>query len=200
MFCDFWNGLNTNKEQISLLIAITSLILVFYGLRSWRLQLNGTSRIKLAKTLLAQIYFICDLINDARMNVFFEYEEPIDKTLDIKGKLTLQLQNRLKPINEAFNELEKTYYESKVEWKFKSNRYFKELRSIYMEYVRAINMYLQYYDIHSNEKSEAFKTVFKNKDDEFEKRLDNLIEDIDNWLRPKFQGWIRRKILLINRE
>jgi hypothetical protein len=199
MFCEFWKGLNTNKEQLSLLIAFVSLILVFYGLRSWRLQLNGTSRIKLAKSLLAQIYFISDLIHDARNTAFFEYEEPLDKKLDEKGKLSFQLENRLKPINEAFKELEKTYYESKVEWKFKSDKYFKDLRSIYMEYISAINTYVQYYDIQGNEKSEAFKIAFRNKDDEFAQRLDNLIANIDDWLRPKFQGWIRRKILIRNR-
>jgi hypothetical protein len=68
-----------------------------------------------------------------------------------------------------------------------------------MEYISAINTYVQYYDIQGNEKSEAFKIAFRNKDDEFAQRLDNLIANIDDWLRPKFQGWIRRKILIRNR-
>lgn len=199
MLSEFWKGLDTNKDQLTLLIAFISLILVFNGLRSWRLQLIGTNRIKLAKTLLCQIYLISDLIHDARICIFNEYEEPSDKNLDEKEKLSIKLGNRLKPINEAFKELEKTYYESKVEWEFTSDKYFKELRKIYMEYTSAINMYLQYYDIQGIERSEAFHIVFSNGNDAYKRRLDELVKNFDNWLRPKFQGWLKWKILMFNK-
>jgi hypothetical protein len=192
---DILNLIHCYHEEIKLLIEVATLIIAFYGLNNWRLQLQGTNRIKLSKNLLSQVYLVRDLINDARIKVFFSYENPVNKNLSSEEKLKLQFENRIQPIKEALVKLEKDYYDAYVEWGLDSSKYLNELKSLYFELIQSINLYLEYYDTNGQEKADAIKIVFENSvNDNFKNKLDSCVKNFDNWLRPKFQCWIRRRI------
>lgn len=192
---DILNLIHCYHEEIKLLIEVATLIIAFYGLNNWRLQLQGTNRIKLSKNLLSQVYLVRDLINDARIKVFFSYENPVNKNLSSEEKLKLQFENRIQPIKEALVKLEKDYYDAYVEWGLDSSKYINELKSLYFELIQSINLYLEYYDTNGQEKADAIKIVFENSvNDNFKNKLDSCVKNFDNWLRPKFQCWIRRRI------
>lgn len=199
---NFWCFLKSSHQQISIMFSFITLVLAFYGLNSWRKQINGTNQIKLAKSLLSQIYLIKDLFINSRLKAFWVYEEPINKSLNEKEKLRFKLDRRLLPISEALMGLEKDYYQAYVEWGLHNSKHLSDLKSLYFEYIQAVNMFLEYYDIKgAQEGQEAYKIIFSNNlNDDFMDRFNSVVIEFDDWLRPKFQGIIKRNYIRFKRK
>jgi len=202
----FWCFLKNNNEQITIIFSIITLVLAIYGLNSWRKQINGINQIKLAKSLLSQIYLLKDLFINVRCSIYYNNEEGIvENKSSNKDKEAIRLRNRLLPITEALVKIQKDYYDAYVEWGLDNSSHLGKLKELYYEYIQAVETYIEYYEEKGlPEKIEAKKKVFsfkaKDEKDEFNNKLDNVVMDFDKWLRPKFQGYIKRSCIRLKKK
>ena len=188
-----WCSLDLNKEQIKILLAFATLFIAFYGLNNWRRQINGTNQVKIARKLLGQVYLIRDLFKNARFKVFWEYENPKNDKLSKEEILIIQLNNRIAPLKDALIKFENDYYEAFVEWGIKRSDNMTDLKKLYFKYIDSINTFIKYHDLGVQNKHDAYKIIFQSdSNDEFGDRLESIVKSFDTWLRPKFQGAVKR--------
>ncbi|MFC1511729.1 hypothetical protein ACFL5H_00860 [Candidatus Latescibacterota bacterium] len=112
------------QNVILALSGVTTAILAYIGLSTWRKELKGKSEYAKAKEVLKAVYKVRRAFMYVRNPAIYQYEYP-DEMCDHSGHLkeehnyegTLYVyENRLKPLTEAFQELEEQNLDAQVEW------------------------------------------------------------------------------------
>jgi hypothetical protein len=198
-FCELWQYISSSKEQIGLILTLIGLNIAWFGVRNWKKQLDGTSKVKLSKSLLSKVYHIRDLFRHARISAFFENEFPVEPNLQEKAKAIYILNNRIRPLQQKMSEFEDEFYQAYVEWGDSASKYLKGLRKVYYDYLYSRDYYLEYFDLEKEFQDEnynkAYSTIFdSNENDLFEDRLSSVVKELDDFFRPKYMGFIRYRL------
>ena len=193
-FCEMWNFILNQKDQLGIILTAIGLFIAWRGIQNWKKQLDGTSKVKLAKSLLSKVYHIRDLFRHARINVFFANEYPVEQGLNKKEEVSYIMRNRLKPLIEKMSLFEDEFYQAYVEWGDSSSKYLKDLRKLYFDFLHSVDTYVQYYDekeLTDDFYKEAKDTVFDYGENKFEDRLQDTVKALDKFFRPKYLGLIK---------
>lgn len=197
--CEIWQNISSIKEQIGLILTLIGLGIAWVGVKNWKKQLDGTSKVKLSKSLLSKVYHIRDLYRHARIRAFFGNEFPVEPNLQEKEKAIYILNNRIKPLQQKMSEFEDEFYQAYVEWGDSTSRYIKGLRKIYFDYLYSRDYYLEYFDLEKELQDDnyknAYSTIFDSDDNDlFNDRLSLVVKELDDFLRPKYMGFIRYRL------
>lgn len=121
---EFLSNFQAASGSITAIAAVFASTFAYIGLRTWRLQLKGSSEYTLAKDLLKTIYRVREGFKHVRNPAIFNYEYPkemIDETGHLKRGSEADgtrhvYSERLKVLSEALISLEDRNLNAQVEW------------------------------------------------------------------------------------
>jgi hypothetical protein len=120
-----WAWLGDSKEQIVSISALIGVFIAISGLRAWRKELKGKSEYEKAKEILKAVYLVRERFKTVRAVGINSYEYPGNLCDGLDGRLLPQFeyegtsyayQQRMKVLDESFNELEHKTLDAQVEW------------------------------------------------------------------------------------
>ena len=193
------------KDIALTLAALSSIYVGLKGLSAWGRQLKGNTEYVLAKNMLTAIYKLREAIDYARNPFLYHHPDcPADEwdKLDSKQKewitFTEGLRKRLDKIVIAESKLKSFLIEAEVVWGVTSKEKIEPLLEMIKQYNFAmsenynekLNSIFYNGGINTKEdRKEHTKILYKpmrNKDDdEYMKKLEKIISDIENVLKPR---------------
>jgi hypothetical protein len=147
---EIWNQFGAINDQLTSLAAIVAAVLAYAGLKTWRLQLKGTSEYTLAKEVLKAVFRVREGFKHVRNPAIFGYEYP-ESMLAENGYLKDECraegtahvyQERFKVLNEAFKLLEDHSLDAQVEWGAKFSTLIMPLRKLRAELLVTLQDYV----------------------------------------------------------
>jgi hypothetical protein len=186
-------------------LSVAAIVAAFVGLRGldvWRRQLRGNTEYQLAKHMLVAVYELREAIAGAR-NPFMQYSRapdlPQEKLRELSEKekewhaLAQAYQRRWEPISTAKAKLDASLLEAEVVWGSEIRTKANPLNRLIAELLFAIQETVEARNPSSSYESPGPELVKKRHDvlyggygetDEFKERLDRIIGDVENTLRP----------------
>jgi len=193
MLCNLLDFVNSGKEIISLLFGLVALILAYCGLANWRIQLNGSNKIKNAKELLREAYKVKKAFNFVRITTIFEYELAPSEDDVVKYRYS----NRINYLTETINKFEDIYLNVFIDWSLKDEKYLDAIKIKYFEWVNAVELYVNYNDLFRQnifpEQENITQIVFSKKEnDVFFEDIEKINNEMEKWLKPIYEVFIIR--------
>ncbi len=178
----------TSTGVIALATA-SGVIVARMGLNTWKEQLKGTTEYDLARRLLLQLYKVRDAIGYVR-NPFLLVSEAGEPKDTVPWEVAAY-ENRWKGVREGMIELEAIALECEVIWgkeviqlKEKLTKQVISLNQAVGAYIRAAS------DIRFQKDFERLENILyaRGEDDEFDKILTSVINEIEEYIKPRLKG------------
>lgn len=164
--------LNSFSDYSDVLIAVATIIILLLGLREWKKQLKGKTEYELSIRLLRATYRIRDAIQEVR-NIY-------------SGDSYKEIW---KLVSDEYLDLDIEIIESEILWGKEIHEIVKPLkkciRNLYTNLRRHLN-YKKSKNQYEIEKVEKIVFIQSNKpeDDEYTKKLESAVKQIENYVRP----------------
>lgn len=189
------------KDIVLTLAAIVAGYVGIRGLGTWRRQLRGNTEYQLAKSMLTSVYELREAISSVR-NPFMQYSKepdlPEDKLKELSQRerewhaLAQAYQRRWEPVPKAMAKLDANLLEAEVVWgsgiRAKANplnRLTGELLFALQDHLEARNPDGRYESPGPGLVKKRRETLYGlGEEDEFKERLQEVIREIENDLRP----------------
>lgn len=184
---------------------VTTVVIAAMGLSTWRKQLKGTSEYQLAKDLLRSVFKVKRAFSLVRNPAVFQYEYPPEMTgptghlkpeCEYAGNVHVY-QERMKPLGEAFAELEELNLDAQVEWDDEFAEMIKPLRGCRGNLLVAIQYTLEAKQAPHDQTAAELATTFAagsvlyeigdSEQDTFTPKLQGAIAAFEARLRPYIQ-------------
>ena len=189
------------KDIVLTLAAIVAGYVGIRGLDTWRRQLRGNTEYQLAKNMLGSVYELREAISSVR-NPFMQYSKepdlPEDKLKELSQRerewhaLAQAYQRRWEPVPKATAKLDANLLEAEVVWgpaiRAKAaplNRLTGELLFALQDHLEARNPDGRYESPGPELVKKRHETLYGlGEKDEFKERLQQVIREIEDELRP----------------
>ncbi|WP_442498807.1 hypothetical protein [Methylobacter sp. sgz302048] len=180
------------------------------GLNTWRRQLKGNTEYELAKKLLRSIYELREAIASVR-HPFMQYsqepEMPQEKLKELSGKekqwhaMAQAYQKRWESVPKSKLSLDTALLEAEVVWGQRIVEITSPLNGLIGELLWAIEDHLEAMNPNSHYENPGAEEIKKRKrimyargasdQDEYKKRLEDIIKSIENELKPHIEQYHR---------
>lgn len=174
-------SIETIKDAIVSLAAVSTAIIAFLGLRIWRKQLKGQAQYELARRLMRAVYKVRENIRIVR-NPFLPLEQ--------KDQLS-------KGITKVISDLNAARLEAEFLWDAEINEILKPLHKLVKDLFRGITLSLDYkgeklhFELYEAEAKEIHDTIYETNEDPekdaFAVKVQNAIKEVEKYVRSHLE-------------
>jgi hypothetical protein len=200
IFCVTFNTIDWSltKDVITIIGTLGALIIGVFGLATWRRQLHGTSKYDVAKRIVLLTYQLGNALQAVRNPMFYLRQEEIVAGGSLEGEQRIY-EERMRMVQEKGAELRMLFLEARVIWGEKVNARFDPIKELIGELRAGIWMHFwlkgAYSEPGATVDNNPERVAANNKivywtsdDDEFSKRIDATVHQVEEFLLPHIRG------------
>jgi hypothetical protein len=186
------------KDVVTIIGTLGALVIGAVGLTTWHRQLRGTSKYDVAKRGLLLTYQVCDAMQAVRNPMFYLKKEEVAGGRRLEEEQRIY-NERVRILQEKGAELQLLFLEARIIWGEKAKARFDPIKELIGELRAGIWLHFWLKGAYagpgatvdnSPERVAANDKVvyWTSDDDEFSKRIDAAVHQVEEFLRPHIRG------------